>query len=190
MQTFFPSLDIVKTANILWEDGIPGNRLNNQINEGLIILRTLTGWYTKRERKGYPHHACAKMWKGYEDYLADYAIILAQEYEKLSGNDCSKRIDQVLDAILNMTCKIGPKPPWLTEEFASSHRSILLGKVREEYEKLSDKLQGSTGKEYDKLEAKMHKVASTVDWYKSFNWSEQPAKMQRINGKMRWPYLW
>ena len=183
MQTFFPSLNIVETANILWEDGISGNRLNNQINEALIILRTLTGWYAERGRKGWPNHACTKMWAGYEDYLADYVIIIAQEYEKLSGNDCSKRINQVLDAILSTTCKTGPKPPWLTEEFASNHRSILLGKAHQNF---ANKIVDHQLSENDKLD----KVQEILEWYQSFSWSEQPAKMQMINSKMRWPYLW
>lgn len=192
VQTFIPNFDLSKTAYILWEGGISGNRLNNQINEALIILRTLTGWYAERKRKGWPNHSCTKMWAGYEDYLADYTTILIQEYEKLSGNDCSKRIDQIVDAI--GACEVGPKPRWLTEEFASNHRSILLGKAVKAYVDTKIQCTPDPNKYYGFIEdgnyRKFQKALKVLKWYQSFGWAEKPAEMQIINGKMRWPYLW
>lgn len=51
-------------------------RLNNQINECLVILRTLTGWYERRGKKGWPNHPNVTMWQGYEYALVHYAFIL------------------------------------------------------------------------------------------------------------------
>ena len=161
MQTFFTSKNLQQSAYSLWEGGRKSNRLNNQINEALIILRTLSGWYLKEGRKGWPNHSCTKAWVGYEIYLIEYLYYHIREYERLSGNDCTKRIADVQECCELQKFGEYKVPHWLTNEFVGKHRSLLLGKA-----------QGDTNLE---------------KWYKSFNWSEQPAQPLE-NGK--WPDLW
>ena len=75
MQTFLPYADFRKSAECLDD-----RRFNNQINEALIILRTLTGWYTKHGKNGWPNHPATKMWRGHEVALARYAIACLIEH--------------------------------------------------------------------------------------------------------------
>jgi hypothetical protein len=144
MQTFLPYPSFQQTAECL-----DMHRLNNQINEALIILRTLTGWYSERGKKGWPNHPAVKMWKGYEVALAEYAMYCLTEY-------CNRQ-RRLLDLnrandILNISNGLpdeywdnihDKQPSWLgLSEFHASHRAALLSK--------------------------------NPEWYGQFGWTEQP----------------
>lgn len=151
MQTFLASTDFAQSAK--WLDDI---RLNNQVNEALIVLRTLTGWYAERGRKGWPHHPVTKLWIGYVPALTDYIskCLIECQARGIGLDTLANRQKCVLDALRLDAREYGEwlfgnfgKPPWLTEEFASSHRAILLGKAKE---------------------------TSNI-WYQQWNWPEEPA---------------
>lgn len=201
MQTFITSLNLEQSAYSLWENGVSGNRLSNQINEALIILRTLTGWYAERGRKGWPNHPATKMWSNYQDTLFNYTNTCVVIYERLSGNDCEKRYSD-LQELYPLVNKSGNYPHWLTEEFCSNHRAILLGKAWEAYSYLTDKMislqnervyhqigsieEIALTKDINRYFHKIEKSWQILNWYQSLNWTEQPAV--KVDGK--WPYLW
>jgi len=126
MITFLPSADFQKSADCLdWQFAM--NRLNNQINEGIIVTRTLLGEY----EKGWPNHPTTLMWKGCELSLVDYCWSCLYTWER------KKRLtDVVRRAILIRLQQVAVdqggsdvKPFWLGDErLHSSHRAILLGK--------------------------------------------------------------
>lgn len=141
MQTFLPYQDFSKSAASLDD-----KRLNNQINEALIILRTLTGWYSKNRGKGWPNHPCTKMWAGYEAALCEYGMVLLEEYNYRMETDCTIRAWKMAEALgqndtqyANWRQRIIKYPEWLTEEFCARHRQILLEKDFEFYSKKFNK---------------------------------------------------
>ena len=157
MQTFLPSTSFEQSAE--WLDT---KRLGKQRVECLQILRALTN-----PDYGWQSHPAVEMWRGYECALARYGLKICEEWIKRGYKDtCFQKIVDVFDGIVPYQ----ENPPWLTEEFASNHRAILLGKV---FEKLGEAW-------YDLRYIKQ------VEWYQQWNWQEQPA--QRVSGK--WPYLW
>lgn len=201
MQTFITNLDFRKSAHALWEGGRPHNRLNNQINEALIILRTLTGWYEDRGKKGWPNHPVTKMWKGYEVALVYYITDHINVYELLSNKDQMHRMKKLNETIgigdiyMRWLCAEEVKPPWLTEEFCSNHRAILLGKAWESVEYADDDLRAISTDLYFRNNDKLYKTAQKKfddamqqwEWYKSQGWTEQLAVR---NEDSKWPYLW
>ena len=64
VQTFLPYPDFAASAMAL-----DRRRLGKQRVEALQILRALT-----RERYGWKHHPAVRMWAGYEEALACYAM--------------------------------------------------------------------------------------------------------------------
>lgn len=204
MQTYVLNLNLEISASQL--DNI---RLNNQSNEALVILRTLTGWYIKNDRKGWPNHPIVKMWSGYEAALADYAIIHLRECDARNVGlvtlpDRYTRIESALmedgKAYFDWELRDFEYPPWLTEQFASNHRSILLGKVMEVLDEAENGLdrasmnrvshqESKAGvKEYQEAIRVFSEANRVVKWYQQFGWPEQPAQRDPITG--RWPYLW
>lgn len=135
MQTFLPYQDFSKSAAALDD-----KRLNNQINEALIILRTLTGWYAKNGGKGWPNHPCTKQWAGNESFLVDYCFACIDEYKKRHGKGFSilQRQDAVIRALeanekmlYNWEYDLYKQekhPEWITKDFCAQHRRILLEK--------------------------------------------------------------
>jgi hypothetical protein len=117
MQTFLTSPNFEDTARTL-----DSRRLHNQINEALVILRTLTGWYEQQGRKGWPNHPATRMWRGYEATLCKYIQAMCLEWCIRTGREHDKRFDEAQQS--------GPiiMPPWLTGEFCAVHRSVLLAK--------------------------------------------------------------
>ena len=80
MQTFLPSADYSECAKVL-----DNRRLNSQINESLVILRSLTKVYPPSPRtgiSGWANHTVAKMWVGHELQLARYTLCMAEEFLK------------------------------------------------------------------------------------------------------------
>ncbi len=125
MQTFLPYEDFMETAKCL-----DTKRLNNQINEALIIHRTLTGYYPKG--KGWANHPATKMWEGCHDLLAAYRDCLIVEWEKRAGKKRGGVGRMYNDWYIEVDMDHVPK--WLgKEQFHRAHRSQLLLKDYEWY---------------------------------------------------------
>ena len=127
MQTFLPYPNFIRTAKAL-----DGRRLNNQVNEGLVILKTLTG-----HSDGWKHHPAVKMWQGYEVALAQYIMAIADECRRRWENEEAwyKRMDTIFTLLPNhRKSDLVPMPPWMGDEaFHRAHRQALLAKMPERY---------------------------------------------------------
>lgn len=173
-------------------------RLGKQRVECLQILKALTD-----PSYGWQNHPAVKMWRGYEYTLIYYGWTTCMEWTKRGYKD--NCLDKILD--FNIHCShILNYPTWLTEDFASNHRSILLGKAFEKRDSLDlnlakclDLRDGLTinsieeielTKQARKIYRQIQKSELVVKWYHSFGWSEQPAQRVMIDGKLRWPYTW
>lgn len=206
MQTFLPSTSFEQSAK--WLDNL---RLSKQRVEVLQILKALTD-----PEYGWQNHPAVKMWRGYEWELCAYGVTICNEWVNRGYKDsCEKKIMKVGylvhshfrekaldDAIFDMVSgkydvwELFVQPTWLTEEFASNHRSVLLGKAQETYAIKFDNFYYTTnampflpwdGKEYRKASRELVKAQQVLDWYTSFNWKEQPAQR---NSEGKWPYVW
>jgi len=111
MQTFLPYADFDETARSLdWR------RLGNQRLEALIILRTLR----RQTSGGWRHHPAVKMWRGYEDALAQYLNAMCTEWVRRGYRNNIRR--RRVKFPLKM-------PPWLGDErLHAGHRSNLVRK--------------------------------------------------------------
>ena len=133
MQTFLPYPDFYKSADCLdWQ--FSHNRLNNQINEGIVIAKSLLGMYP--EGKGWNNHPATKMWKGYELSLINYTLVCLERWnDKKMCNDIN-RLD-FLASIREDILDVGMSenyPDWFgNDKFHSAHRSILLAKMPQWY---------------------------------------------------------
>jgi hypothetical protein len=109
MQTFLPYADFQKTAEIL-----DYKRLGKQRVEAFQILQILEG---KTFSKAWINHPAVKMWKGYEDALQDYLLIIILEWIKRGYKN---------NMIIPTKLENYKVPIWLGDEkFHSSHRSNL-----------------------------------------------------------------
>ncbi|HZE02498.1 MAG TPA: MSMEG_6728 family protein, partial [Pseudonocardiaceae bacterium] len=89
MQTFLPYPDFAASAVAL-----DRRRLGKQRVEALQILRALT-----RERYGWKHHPAVRMWAGYEEALACYAMEICAEWVRRGHADsCAASISADLTA--------------------------------------------------------------------------------------------
>lgn len=186
MQTFLPSTSYQQSAK--WLDNAT---LYYQRFDVVQILNALTN-----PVYGWKDDPAVRMWKGYEASLIYYGWQVCLEWKARGYKDSCQ------DKILSFGTTFGEKPPWLIEEFASNHRSILLGKAFEKVHELETELgllqverigyfinsieEVALTKAINKSYHKLQKAYGIWDWYQSFNWSEKPA--QRVNDK--WPYLW
>lgn len=131
---------------------------------------------------GWQHHPAVNMWRGYEAALARYGLIVCEEWISRGYKDtCYQKIVDLFGG----TIPYQYLPYWLTEEFVSNHRAILLGKAEE-----SRKIAWKHYFENDwdsKARARFERAIKVKSWYQQWNWVEQPATMNE-NG--RWPYLW
>jgi len=120
MQTFLPYNDFEKSAQVL-----DRQRLGKQRVEVLQLLKALAG-----ETKGWVNHPAAKMWRGYENTLAIYGMVICSEWIKRGYKDtCFAKIMSYRNYD---TAVVVPK--WLgREDFHASHRSNLLRKNPEYY---------------------------------------------------------
>lgn len=77
MQTFLPYEDYAESAKVL-----DANRLNSQLNESLVIVRSLFRQYPvkKSGKSGWEGHTVVEMWRDCELQLARYAKACAFEY--------------------------------------------------------------------------------------------------------------
>lgn len=77
MQTFLPFADYKEVAKCL-----DNRRLNSQVNEAIVIIRSNLGVYAPSKRSGiigWAAHPASLMWRGCELQLAKYALTLANE---------------------------------------------------------------------------------------------------------------
>lgn len=125
MQTFLPYANFVKSAQVL-----DNKRLGKQRVETLQILYALTG---KSSR--WINHPAVKMWKGYEEALRLYGIVICLEWRRRGFKDtCLEKISNVLDGPYNLRVLL--MPWWLaSEDFHRAHKSNLLRKFPEHYSK-------------------------------------------------------
>lgn len=126
MQTFLPYADFAATARVLDE-----RRLGKQRVEVLQILRALY-----RPTYGWKHHPAVLMWKGYEQALVCYGLVICREWcGRGRADTCAvKIVDELAEAIgrpidEDEVCRSAVMPPWLGDERVhASHRSSLLRK--------------------------------------------------------------
>jgi hypothetical protein len=121
MQTFLPNVSYSISAVCLDD-----KRLGKQRVEVLQILRALSG-----EKKGWVHHPAVKMWRGNEIALIQYGIIICATWRRRRGyrDTCHDKIWRYMEVFTDGGSPLEIQyPPWLTEEFCSVHRSILLAK--------------------------------------------------------------
>jgi hypothetical protein len=114
MQTFLPYPNFSRSAKVL-----DVKRLGKQRVECLQILKVLRG-----ETNKWQNHPAVRMWRGYEECLADYGTVICLEWMGRDYKDtCLNKIYdlRVTDEVI--------MPPWLGDErLHSSHRSNLLRK--------------------------------------------------------------
>jgi pyrimidine dimer DNA glycosylase len=127
VQTFLPYPDFAASAVAL-----DRRRLGKQRVEALQILRALT-----RERYGWKHHPAVRMWAGYEEALACYAMEICAEWVRRGYADsCAASISADLTAAglpaprsQSALAAEQRLPPWLGDErLHRSHRAALVRK--------------------------------------------------------------
>lgn len=138
MQTFLPLSDFRETARVL-----DTRRLGKQRVETLQIVRALT-----RPAYGWQRHPAVLMWRGYEEALGAYGVVICREWVGRGHADtCEVKI---LDDLVEAGVTVPPRsqhelelaaalPPWLgDEDLHRSHRSSLLRKEPEWYGRFFD----------------------------------------------------
>lgn len=131
MQTFLPYKNFRKCAEVL-----DNRRLNKQIVECQQILSCITGIYpySTPENRGWINHPAVGMWRCFPYQLYRYMKFCHKEWIK-RGNKRHKSYQYVKENIAPVLEKC-EKPPFLDDEdFLESHRSNLLRKNPEHYEK-------------------------------------------------------
>jgi hypothetical protein len=129
MQTFLPYADFQKSAKVL-----DYRRLNKQGVEAYQILRSLLG-----ESTGWTNHPAVKMWRGYEDALLEYALIMRNEW--IGRNYRDSLLTKLMELMIKYNLNISsPKYPKFlgNEEFHRSHRSNLTRKLPAHYSQFWD----------------------------------------------------
>jgi hypothetical protein len=132
VQTFLPYERFEKSAEVMDD-----KRLNNQINETTVILRTLLKDY--RPGGGWPNHPVTKMWEGHIGMLCIYQAAFCREYHRRqeqlhTGWYTLWGMSKVLRLQIKEQPGAYPRPPWLGDERVhASHRSNLLRKDPEHY---------------------------------------------------------
>lgn len=122
MQTFLPYPSFVKCARVL-----DTPRLGKQRVETLQILNTLHG-----HRIGWRNHPAVCMWRGYEEALALYGLVMSREWQRRGHNDtCFDKIGSFLPTGWRRPQR---KPPWLGDPRVHlAHQAALVRKVPERY---------------------------------------------------------
>lgn len=130
MQTFLPFPCFAQSARCLTND-----RVYNQVNEAVVIARTLLGLYppTKTGRPGgWPYHPATRMWAGHTFALIDYAMVCYAESKRRGINVDPARFTELTD-LQGVSVDTG-MPHWFGDEaFHRSHRSNLIRKRPDVY---------------------------------------------------------
>lgn len=134
MQTFILSTSCDETARLL-----DYKRLRNQINEATIIAKCLLKMY---ETRAWNHHRAVKMWTKDISYLVFiYIPAIIQETKKRGTNTVNyeNNLIKVQETLLSINKSLSPAhidtPVWFTSELILSHKSNLLRKDYEFYNK-------------------------------------------------------
>jgi hypothetical protein len=118
VQTFLPHPDFVASARALDD-----RRLGKQRVEALQILRAQI-----REGYGWQNHPAVRMWRGFPEGVAAYALAICDEW---SGRG---RKDTVADSVRADLAAAALLPTWLGDDRVHrSHRQVLLHKLPEHY---------------------------------------------------------
>jgi hypothetical protein len=120
MQTFLPYASFLESAKVL-----DRQRLGKQRVETYQILRTLTG-----VSSGWQQHPAVKMWRGYDQALADYGATVCIEWLGRGYKD--SLLPHFIDHMSGAnSCEM---PEWFGENgFHISHRSNLVRKLPDHY---------------------------------------------------------
>ncbi len=117
MQTFLPYPGFAASAVTL-----DRQRLGKQRVEAKQILLAL------QNGGGWVNHPATKMWRGYENALATYGMVMCHEWAFRGYTD------NLLPFFLSHLGDDMTAPPWLGDEaFHASHRSNLLRKDEQHY---------------------------------------------------------
>jgi Pyrimidine dimer DNA glycosylase len=127
VQTFLPHPDFELSARSL-----DPKRLGKQRVECIQVVRGLT-W----EKYGWKNHPAVKMWRGYEEALGRYGLVMCEVWLELGfGDTCAATIQADLATYgvphLRTEAELadaGALPPWLFDEAVrESHQSALVRK--------------------------------------------------------------
>lgn len=122
MQTFLPYPSFRRSAEVL-----DTRRLGKQRVETLQLLHTLHG-----HREGWRHHPAVRMWRGYEDALALYGLVMSREWQHRGHRDtCFDKIGSFLPRGWRRPLR---RPPWLGDpRLHLAHQAALVRKLPEHY---------------------------------------------------------
>jgi hypothetical protein len=113
MQTFLPYPSFYETAYCL-----DNKRLGKQRVETIQIINALNGL-----SKGWTNHPATVMWRGHIPALAQYGMLICQEWKRRGFND------SLYDQFLEHSTVVYSMPWWFGyEPFHLTHRSNLLRK--------------------------------------------------------------
>lgn len=124
MQTFLPFADFRKSAECL-----DTKRLGKQRVE---VLQLLNSFY-KPDYKGWKNHPAREMWRGYENGLVEYGLVICQVWKERGYKDtCYEKIH----VYHNPSTPIA-YPPWIgRNDIHISHKSKLIQKDSDFYKPL------------------------------------------------------
>lgn len=116
MQTFLPYSDFRESAKVL-----DTKRLGKQRVEVLQLLNS----FHKPNYKGWKNHPAREMWRGYENGLVEYGLVICQVWKERGYKDtCYDKI-----GVYKNNSKPTEFPPWLgREDIHLSHKSKLIQK--------------------------------------------------------------
>lgn len=144
MQTFLPFDDFERSARSLDD-----RRLGKQRSEALQVLRALT-----RPSYGWKSHPAVLQWKGHEEALVSYALVVCGEWCRRGFADTvavsiTAELAEATGARAvrsqSELAAAGELPPWLGEPaFHAGHRSALVAKDPDFYrERFPDAVDGA-----------------------------------------------
>jgi len=124
MQTFLPYSDFRESAKVL-----DTKRLGNQRVEVLQLLNS----FHKPNYKGWKNHPAREMWRGYENGLVEYGLVICQVWKERGYKDtCFEKISAYKD-----TSKPIVYPSWIgREDIHLSHKSKLVQKEPSFYKQI------------------------------------------------------
>ena len=121
MQTFLPYPSFPRSAHVL-----DNKRLGKQRSEVLIILRALND-----PSYGWQNHPAVRMWRGYDQALVEYGVIICMEWRQRGFKDqTAEKIAAFGDETKSVIY-----PPWIGDVFFHrAHQSNLLRKDKAHYD--------------------------------------------------------
>lgn len=124
MQTFLPYSDFRESAKVL-----DTKRLGKQRVEVLQLLNS----FHKPNYKGWKNHPAREMWRGYENGLVEYGLVICQVWKERGYKDtCFEKINAYKD-----TSKPTVYPSWIgREDIHLSHKSKLVQKEPSFYKQI------------------------------------------------------